>query len=388
MTSASPVTPWRLATGGLLAFAAALGVGRFVYTPILPFMAEEIPLSGSAAGFIASANFLGYLLGALAAATPWLRGSRRAWLLASLALSAATTVATGASDALPALAAIRFLAGVASALVLVFTSATVLERLAAMGEGRLSSVQFAGVGVGIATSAALVSLLALAGADWRVLWLGSGLVAAACIPFVARAVPTEPPSAGGRIADRPMSISGRLAVLSTAYGLFGFGYVITATFLVAIVRGAPTLRPLEPVIWIALGLAAIPSVSLWSWVGRRIGIFAAYAVACLVEALGVAASVLVPNAAGALVSALFLGGTLTGLTALGLIGARALSQADPRRVLALVTGAFGVGQIVGPFFGGFLFDHTGSFTLPTLVAAASLVVAAGLAMTLTREAPG
>jgi predicted MFS family arabinose efflux permease len=380
--SESPTRPWRLAIGGLLAFAAALGIGRFVYTPILPFMAEEIPLSGSAAGFIASANFLGYLLGALAAATPWLKGPRRTWLLACLALSALTTVATGMSDALPALAAIRFLGGAASALVLVFTSATVLERLAAIGEGQLSGVQFAGVGAGIAVSAALVSLLAWAGADWRILWLGSGLVAAACIPFVARAVPPEPESAAGRAVPGPMSISGRLAVLSAAYGLFGFGYVITATFLVAIVRGAPTLRPLEPVIWIALGLAAIPSVSLWSWLGQRIGIFSAYAVACLVEALGVAASVLVPNVAGALIAALFLGGTLTGLTALGLVGARTLSRADPRRVLALVTGAFSLGQIVGPFFGGFLFDRTGSFTLPSLVAAAALVLAAGLSMTL------
>ncbi len=383
--SAAPVRPWRLAIGGLLAFAAALGIGRFVYTPILPFMVEEIPLSGSAAGLIASANFLGYLVGALAAATPWLRGSRRRWLLASLALSAATTIATAASAALGFLAAIRFLGGVASALVLVFTSAAVLERLAAAGEARLSTVQFAGVGVGIALSAALVSLLAAAGADWRGLWLGAGLVAAVCIPFVARAVPPEPESVAGRAASRGMSVSGRLVVLSTAYGLFGFGYVITATFLVAIVRGAPALRPLEPVIWIALGLAAIPSVSLWSWLGRRIGIFAAFAAAALVEAVGVAASVLVPNVVGALVAALCLGGTITGLTALGLVGARTLTNSDPRRVLALVTGAFGLGQIVGPFFGGFLYDRTGSFTAPSLVAALALVIAAALAMTLPRK---
>ncbi len=56
----------RLALGGAVAMGCAMGIGRFVYTPVLPFMAEAIPLTASEAGVIASANFLGYLLGAMA----------------------------------------------------------------------------------------------------------------------------------------------------------------------------------------------------------------------------------------------------------------------------------------------------------------------------------
>jgi predicted MFS family arabinose efflux permease len=175
-----------------------------------------------------------------------------------------------------------------------------------------------------------------------------------------------------------MRVSPRLATLIASYGLFGFGYVITATFLVAIVRGSPAIRLLEPAIWALFGLAAIPSVALWSALGRRIGTLAAYSLACLVEAAGVAASVLVPNAIGAVLAAVFLGGTIIGLTALGLVAARGLTASDPRRVLALMTGAFGLGQIVGPALAGALFDRTGSFTPATLLAALALVAAAAL----------
>ena len=70
------VNPWLLATGGLFAIAAAIGIGRFIYTPILPPMAEGLHLTKGEAGLIASANFVGYLAGALAAASPRLPGGR------------------------------------------------------------------------------------------------------------------------------------------------------------------------------------------------------------------------------------------------------------------------------------------------------------------------
>lgn len=375
--SPRPVT---LAIGGLVALAAAMGIGRFIYTPILPTMAEELGLSQGEAGLIASANFAGYLAGALLAALPRLPGSRRAWLIGAVAASALTTGAMAAGTSLAFFVTMRFAGGIASAFVLVFSSALILDRLAASGRPDLSALHFAGVGTGIAVSAALVSVLAAGGADWRRLWIGGALVSLAAVALVPHLVPGGADT-GRAASGRSVGGDGRrLARLILAYGLFGFGYVVTATFIVSLVRTTAAMRPFEPVVWLAVGLAAAPSVALWTAVGRRIGTARAFAAACLVEAVGVAASVLWTSGAGAVLSAALLGGTFMGLTALGLAGARHLSGGDPRRTLALMTASFGLGQIVGPAFAGWAHDSTGSFTMPTITAAGALLLAALLAL--------
>src|SRR4029079_11110729 len=110
------------------------------------------------------------------------------------------------------------------------------------------------------------------------------------------------------------SLDARLLRLIAAYGLFGFGYVITATFIVAIVRGAPAIRALEPVIWIVFGLAAAPSVAIWTRIAARLGVATAFALASLVEAGGVLASVAWPSEIGLCLAAILVGGTFMGLT--------------------------------------------------------------------------
>ncbi len=384
--TAAPIKHWpigetgavSIAIGGLLAIAAAIGIGRFVYTPILPPMIQALGLSKTQAGLIASANFLGYLIGALLAAMPTLPGSRRLWLICALTVSALTTGAMGLFETMPAFLGLRFVGGGASAFVLIIASTVVLERLASAGRSGLSALHFAGVGSGIAMSAALVAAMVLLGHGWRALWLASGAVSLLALLAVAimpdrGAIPAPLPARGGDDAG-----GAGLRRLIIAYGLFGFGYIVTTTFLVTIVRTTPVIRGLEPVIWIVFGLAAAPSVALWAWIARRFGTSSAFALACVIEAAGVLASVAWQTAIGILVAAILVGGTFMGITALGLIRARALATGEPRRALALMTGAFGLGQIVGPAFAGTLSDNLGSFTVPSIAAAGALLLAAAL----------
>ncbi|TIM82853.1 YbfB/YjiJ family MFS transporter, partial [Mesorhizobium sp.] len=121
MKAALP-SPLRLAFAGMIALAVAMGIGRFVYTPILPGMMEELGLSPADAGWIASANYLGYLIGALAAVGGWAHGRERLLMLAGLAATAVLTGLMGLAETMAAFLVIRFLAGLASAFVLVFMS--------------------------------------------------------------------------------------------------------------------------------------------------------------------------------------------------------------------------------------------------------------------------
>ncbi len=371
------------ALAGLLSLAVGIGIGRFAYTPILPYMSAGLELTKSEAGLIASANYLGYLLGALGAAWRAVPGDARLWLLGALAVSGLSTGAMTFTTSLGAFLLLRFVGGAAGALVMVLASSLVMDRLAAAGRDGWAAVMYAGVGTGIAISSLAVPAAASGDGDWQSPWFFCGaLCLALSIPVAAllpkpRASAPAAPDAG---AGKGSNGLGRLIV---AYGLVGLGYVITATFVSDMVRADPVLQPAEHLVWLCVGLTAAPSVALWGWAGRRWGNERAFAVGCLIEAVGVALSVLGGGIWLILLAAGLLGGTFVGLTAIGLIEARHRSAGDPRRNLALMTAAWGLGQMVGPTLAGVLFDTLGSYLVPSLLAAAALAVAAALAASLS-----
>ena len=383
-------SPLMLALGGLFALAAAMGIGRFVYTPILPFMTTGLNLPANDAGLIAAANFLGYLVGALAGAARSLPGNPRHWFLGGLLVSALTSAAMAATTSLTLFLVIRFVSGIASAFVLVFSTTLVLERLSAAGRGGFSAVHFGGVGCGIAFSALLISGIATLSADWRTLWIASGAATFLFMLFAAKLVPPLSKAADAaeddsrHSSETPEVINGSLIRLIVAYGLFGFGYVITATFVSVIARSVPALQSSEPYVWLTVGLCAAPSIYIWNKVAGASNARIAFALACVLQSIGVALTVLSTVPAIFLTGAALLGLTFMGMTALGLMEGRRLADAGGpaavRQMLAVLTASFGLGQVVGPWFAGQLHAVTGSFEAPSLAAAAALLVAAALAV--------
>ena len=384
--NASP-SPLRLAFAGMTALAVAMGIGRFVYTPILPGMMEALHLTPADAGWIASANYLGYLVGALAAAGGWAHGRERMLMFASLAASALLAGLMGLNETMAAFLVIRFLAGLASAFVMVFMSSIVFSHLAEAGRGDLQALHFGGVGLGIAASSALLAILVTEHADWTAGWLWSGAISLAGLLLVALLAGSATPANGVAGREPALPRDRPLTKMIVAYGLFGFGYVVTATFLIAIVRQGGGSRVFEASVWMVAGLAGFPSTWFWQKLAGRIGLYAAYAVTCLIEVVGVTASVVVKGASGPLIAGVLLGGTFIAITALGIQIGRQLALQSPRRIFAVMTAAFGLGQIVGPIAAGLLAQASGNYTLASIMAAAALLLSGVIAWSAAPKSP-
>ncbi|CAN7656174.1 YbfB/YjiJ family MFS transporter [Mesorhizobium sp. LjRoot246] len=380
-------TALRFAFAGMIAMAVAMGIGRFVYTPILPGMMEELHLSPADAGWIASANYLGYLVGAFAAAGGWAHGRERLLMLVGLGASAVLAALMGLTDAMAAFLVIRFLAGLASALVMVFMASIVFSHINAAGRSDLQAWHFGGVGLGIAVSAAMMAVLVTEHAGWAAGWLWSAAISAGGFVVVAL-LANEGPLANGEAGPEPALAKDRsLIKIIVAYGLFGFGYVVTATFLVAIVRQGGGSRVFEAMVWMGAGLAGFPSVWLWQKIAARTGLYATYALACFVEVVGVTASVAIGGHTGPLLGGVLLGGTFIAITALGLQAGRQQAPQAPRRIFALMTASFGLGQIIGPIAAGLLAQASGDFFLASIVAAAMLVVSGAVTWSAAPKSP-
>ncbi|WP_081158462.1 MFS transporter [Ensifer aridi] len=370
------------AVAGAVAMAVAMGFGRFSYTPILPAMMTDAGLSPGDAGLIASANFIGYLAGAVLAAYGWAHGRERLIGLAALAATTLLLAVMGLTSSVLAFCIIRFLAGLASAFAMIFVSGIVLGQGLAARSEHVPSVHFGGVGFGIALSSIAVWVAPLAGvAGFSVSqadWFTGALVALAGTILVVALLPGTHQSANGGRPEAPLVWTRPLKVMTLTYGFFGFGYVITATFLVAMARDASGGHGVEFLAWLLTGISAALSVHLWRYAVPRFGLAGVYAAGLLVEAAGLVLTVSLPLPVAPLAGGLMLGATFMMITAYGLQIGRQLAPESPRRALALMTAAFGVGQIVGPLVAGWLAERTGSFALPTLVAAVVLFCCGGM----------
>lgn len=370
-------SPLRIGFAGAVAMAAAMGFGRFFFTPVLPGMMSGVPLSASGAGLIAAGNFAGYLAGALLASQSWAAGRERGLALGGLLATALLLLAMALTESLPLFILIRSLAGLASAFAMIFTTSIVLPH--ALGRDGVQAIHFGGVGAGIALSSVVAFLVQRAAGDaahgWRMDWIVAAAIVLVGLMYVAQQLP-RPPAGRKAEAEPPMRWTRPLVLLTLSYGLFGFGYVVTATFLVAIVRMAAAGPAVEAGAWLVTGLAACVSLFLWRPFSARIGLGWSTLLCLLLEACGVLASVLMPPVIGALLGGLLLGLTFMTVTAYGLQLARALAPASQRRALAMMTAAFGTGQIVGPLVAGWATQASGNFTLASVMAAVVLVVAA------------
>lgn len=381
MRSAAPA-PKAAVTAGLLVLVCVMGIGRFAYTPLLPQMQAVLHWSVAQAGDVASANFLGYLLGALASGKLARRASRARWLVAALVTSALSTLAGAYPWHYEGWLILRLAAGASSAIGMVLGMALVIDYVGRTGRAELSTGAFPGVGIGIVMSVLVIESARSAGWSLGMQWAALGLCAGCCValavPVLLRLPNLIPDGLHGAGAPGNPADPVTLRRLIAAYGLLGFGYVVTATFIVLMARegGSPPL--VEPLCWLVVGATAAPSVPLGRALAARFGDLAVMRAAFLLEALGVLLAGMGHGPVSLVLGGACLGATFLSITALILNAARRSAGPGADAALGWMTAAFGSGQWLGPFFAGRLAQWTGGFAVPSMLAALLLVLGAAL----------
>lgn len=402
-----PSRPLAIALAGLVSLAVAMGIGRFAFTPLLPIMLSERSVTLAGASLLASANYFGYLVGALACTfQPWLwarfgaapavNGPRllRAGLAATVLLTAGMAL-----HAPTVWVVLRFAAGVASAVVFLYTSGFCLEQLARRGVPAMGALIYVGPGAGIVASGLAATGLVQAQAPAAAGWLTFGVLAAVLTAIVwpvfdaRRGVPAPAVGAGpgGAAAPAPRTDNGSMALLAIAYGLAGIGYIITATFLPVIARqalpGSAWLDLFWPLFGVGVMLGALGASRLPAGGDLRLRLAACYAV----QAAGVAASLVSPTLAGFALGSLLLGLPFTAITFFAMQEVRRVRPQQATSYMGLLTAVYGIGQIAGPPLAAWLVAHSANaargFAWSLWIAAGLLVLGAVLYVWLARRDP-
>ncbi|OWT54232.1 YbfB/YjiJ family MFS transporter [Candidimonas nitroreducens] len=330
-----------------LGLASAMGIGRFAFTPLLPLMQHSFDLSLRQGAWLASANYIGYFLGALGSYLFDPEPGRSARL--SLLAIAVLTIATGLTHAFSLWVLLRLLTGVASAYALVGISSWVLAVLAKSASRALYGWVFAGVGVGML----LAGLVGLAAGVWRQspdrAWLALGACALAVCAYAWRPLGASPRT---RAPARTQGGKGGLGLqgwlLAICYGVFGFGYIIPATFLPAFARQLIDDPAVFGWIWPLFGLVsavfAVICARLFGHLRPRL----VWACGHVVIAAGVLAPALVPGLDAVVFSTICVGGTFMIVVMVGTREAHRVAGAHSARLIAAMTTTFAIGQLLGP----------------------------------------
>ena len=396
---------WAVALAGAISLAVAMGIGRFAFTPLLPMMLHDGVIDLHAASWLATANYFGYLAGALLCTfQPWIWARMRhlpavngPWLVRA-GLVATGLLTLGMALPLPASwPLLRFAAGVASALVFVYTSGWCLAQLARRNSAALGGVMYTGPGAGIVVSGLFASGMVQwqwqAATGWAIFGvLAFALTAAVWRIFRGGATPQPATGANANVTTPAVGLGGgEIAALTLAYGIAGFGYIVTATFLPVIARnalpGSAWLDMFWPIFGFGVMLGALIATRMHIGGDLRLLLAGCY----LVQASGIAIGVWSPSLAGFAIGSLLLGIPFTAITFFAMQEVRRLRPLLAASFMGLLTAMYGIGQIVGPPLVALLLrrsTNTGAgFALALEIAAGALGCGAGLYLWMVRAYP-
>ena len=357
---------------GIAALTIAVGIGRFSYTPILPYMISELNLTTTEAGLIASSNYLGYLLGSLIPIFPQFPKNIRSIFIYSIFISIISLFAMGLTNTFEVFILIRFIHGIFSAFVLILGTSLIVSHVQKKGKIFLGTAHFSGVGLGMALSAIVVSYLGFLNFTWDELWFSIGILAIMLSFQIIKFTPIQKAEVKYNLKSKNKTNLG-FSLITISYGLYGFGYVAFGTFISTMSRLTPGLEKTEPYVWFVVGVTGIPSVFFWNWFGSKIGNDIGLFLANLILGLGVLFSVLINNEFGIFISCILFGLSFVPITSMCLLEGQKRFSGSFIVSTAILTFSFSIGQMIGPYLSGLLTDYYGSFFFSMIISGIVLI---------------
>jgi len=361
---------------GFAALFVGIGLGRFAYTPLVPFLVQE-GIEPVAANYAGAANLAGYFLGAaFAYRIGALIGPGRAVRIA-LVLTVLSFLACAAPLGFAWLAFWRFVPGVTGALLMILGASLILNRVAASARGRAAGIIMTGAGLGVVLASAVI--VPLADQGLRFVWFAlAGLSLIATVASwrawhdgpVAISDPTTAVTTARRFGPA-------ILLLVVAYGCDGAGFVPHTIFWADYVARALGLGPIwGNLSWLAFGIGAMAGPVAVGALADLLGLGRTVMLAFLVKALAIGLAIVTADPLALTLSAFLVGALSPGMAAL--ISARlhelvdrqthgkawgmatlSFSAAQAAAGLGMSTG-FAVLQSYAPIYGaGALLETTG-----------------------------
>ena len=381
---------WLIILGLALGVCVSNGFARFAYGLILPAMQQDQGWSYAEAGWINTANALGYLAGALLTLVLIKSLPATRLFVVGMIATSASLFLSGLSDNFALLTFWRITAGIAGAPVFISGGVMAARLFPDPQRSALAiALYFGGGGLGMVLSGAtLPTLFAQQGvAAWPMSWIALGLVSAAftVLSIVAiRQLDRSPPieTATHDASSMAMGLPiRRMSFALVGYGFFATGYIVYVTFLVAWMRDLNAGPGLVSWTWIVIGLGIIASPFVWRRVLARFDNGVPLALATGVTALGTLLPLGLSGTFGLIASAALFG--LSVFIAPASVTAFSRKNLTPHlqgSAVALFTTVFAVGQTIGPVAAGVIGDAFGAIEKGLLAAGAVLAIGAIVAL--------
>ncbi|MDO6823068.1 YbfB/YjiJ family MFS transporter [Marinobacter sp. 1_MG-2023] len=353
----------RVLAASVITVVVTVGVARFSYTPMIPEMMEALGLSQSVVGMLATVNYAGYLTGALLITRISDLGLKVKLYQLGLVVAVASTVLMGYTTETWLWFVLRFVSGLSTSAGMLLGAGLLMSWLIKNNEKSELGVFFSGIGLGIVLTAVIAELIK-GPFSWDQQWVIYGLVGLALLVPAWRWMPDYRacalPRTGNAGANEERSRF--IVILQLAYFCAGVGYVVTATFLVAIAESIPALSGHGWLIWLVAGLSATPACWLWDVFTRRWGQWTALYLAYTLNAVSILMLIINTSMLSVMLSAVIYGASFIGIVSMMLAMVGRVFPENPSRPMSRLTFSYGIAQMLAPAVVGYLADVEGNYT--------------------------